>query len=264
VKNIVDAKILKDLTAWYDDYACSFKTGDLQLEDAVQLKYDHTKRVVNEMELLCESISLDNHRRILAAIAALFHDVARFEQFKRYRTFSDKRSFNHAEAALDVIDEHRLFAALDSYDAATIRCAIRHHNAVRIPDGLTEEHELFSRLLRDADKLDIYRIALDYYVNPDPLRHETVQIGIPDGAAVTPEVCMHVLRGEIVPYEKIQTVTDFKMIQLGWVFDLNFPHSFRCVKERGYVDDIKKLLPSTSLVEKTVAAVVQYLDDQIR
>ena len=255
---------ISDFNDWYDAYASSFNNGDPQLEDAVRLKYEHTKRVCREMELLCDSITLAFHHCKLALICALLHDVARFEQFRRYRTFSDARSINHAEAALAIIAEHHLFAGLDTPDAADILCAIRHHNAVEVPIDLTTEATLLCRLLRDADKLDIYKIALDYYINPDPQRRETVQVGIPDGSAVTPEVCEQVMRREIIPYERIRTVADFKMIQLGWVFDLNFPHSFRCVKERGYIDNLKGQLPSTPQVLEAFDTVERYLEEHSR
>jgi len=254
---------LTSLTAWYKQYAESFKNGDVQLEDAVTLKYEHTLRVCSEMEMLCNSLTLSSALHELAQIAALFHDVARFEQFRVYRTFSDKKSENHAEMAVAIIAEKELLASIDSERRSVVIEAIRFHNAAEIPESLSPEQAYLCRLLRDADKLDIYKIALDHYINPDPRRHETVQVGIPDGVVVTPEVCDYVLARKIVPYEKIKTVADFKMIQLGWVFDLNFAHSFACVKERGYVDEIKKHLPRSPLVDTAVAAVEQYLNEQV-
>ena len=100
------------LSQWYDTYAQSFLKGDHGLEDAVRLKSEHTKRVCAEMAALCESIDLDADRRISAGIAALLHDVARFEQFRRFRTFSDHQSVDHAALAMDLIEEHRLFDGL--------------------------------------------------------------------------------------------------------------------------------------------------------
>jgi hypothetical protein len=253
-----------DFNEWYDAYTRSFINGDPSLEDAVLLKFEHTKRVCGEMEPLCDSIPLDKRRRTLAVIAALLHDIARFEQFRRYRTFSDKRSFDHAEAACAIIAGERLLSGLADDDASDVLCAIRHHNAVKVPIDLNTEATLLCRLLRDADKLDIYRIALDYYINPDPRRRETVQVGIPDGSTVTPEVCERVLRREIIPYEQIRTVADFKMIQLGWVFDLNFSHSFRCVKERGYIENLKRQLPLTRQVLEAFDEVELFLEERSR
>jgi hypothetical protein len=248
------------LLNWYDGYAASFKTGDQELEDAVSLKYSHTKRVIIEMQHLCESIMLDRQRSELARIAALLHDIARFEQFKKYRTFSDHRSINHAAAAIDIILSNRLLDALDPADAQKVIAAIRCHNMVDLPGEMSGDARMLCQLLRDADKLDIYRIVLDHYINPVAQRTETVQIGLRDGDDVSPEVCADMLANKNISYEKIASAADFKVVQLGWIFDLNFPYSFRCVKERDYIGSIKQHLPSTPDVERIIAHVTAYLD----
>lgn len=251
--------LLASCSEWYERYYRSFINGDAQLEDAVQLKYDHTKRVCQEMEGLCDSIALDGHLRLCARITALLHDVARFEQFREFRTFSDSRSVDHAVMAIAVITGQKVLSGLPGEDEKRVLAAIRYHNSAVLPEEITGDSRLLCKLIRDADKLDIYRIALDYYVNPEPLRHDTVQVGIPDGEMVTPGVVESVIRREFVPYDNIRTVTDFKMIQAGWVFDLNFPYSFRCCLQRGYIADIKKQLPSTPLVRKAFSEIETYL-----
>jgi hypothetical protein len=250
------------LLAWYDEYAASFKTGNRELEDAVSIKYSHTKRVIVEIQQLCESISLDPHTSELAKIAALLHDVARFEQFKKYRTFADHRSINHAAAAIDIISSNRLLAPLDPSDAQKVIAAIRCHNEANLPKELAGDDRLLGELLRDADKLDIYEIVIDHYSNPLARRKQTVQIGIPDGEDVSLEISADILANKNVSYEKITSLADFKMIQLSWVFDLNFPHSFQCVKKRDYIGRIKPHLPSTPDVQRIVAHVEAYLDSK--
>ncbi len=259
----VEPSIYSTLSEWYDEYAASYKKGDPELEDAVSLKYGHTRRVVAEIRQLCESIALDRHMSMLAQIAALLHDVARFEQFSKYRTFSDYRSANHAEWAVDIILSTRLLSILDPDDARKVIGAIRHHNEVQIPMEVTGEERLLCQLLRDADKLDIYSIVLDHYINPQSQRSATVQIEIPEGSEVSPEICAGVLANENIPYEKIATLADFKIIQLGWIFDLNFAHTFRCIKNRGYVDSLKQHLPSTPDVDQIIAHVQEYLDRRV-
>lgn len=246
------------LKKWYDAYAESMNDGDEQLDDAITLKYEHTYRVVHEMELLCESIQLNGHLKFCALIAALLHDVARFEQFKKYRTFSDKQSEDHARMGCAIIKEKKLLSALSDEAGQLIITAVRYHNAIALPETLSDKELLLCKLLRDADKLDIYRIALDHYINPDPKRKDTVQVSIPDGNRVTPEVLDGVRKRRIVSYGKIKTLTDFKMIQLGWVYDLNFPYSFTCVNKRAYLEDLEKHLPDHPEVNEAVRTAKEY------
>ena len=247
---------------WYEAYTGRYHTGDASLEDAVRLKYEHTRRVCSETERLCGTLGMDADDTMLAGIAALLHDVARFEQFRIFRTFSDAKSCNHAELALLIISRNGLLSGLEGDDADTVLTAIRHHNAITVPAGLDERHLKFCRLLRDADKLDIYRIVLDQYRRPDPQRAGTVEVGIPEGTGVSPGVCSLIMAGKPVPYTKIVSIADFKLIQLGWVFDLNFPCSFRCVRERGYIGAIGTLLPDTPEVRQVIDKVEKYLEQQ--
>jgi hypothetical protein len=237
--------------------------GDTRLEDWVCLKYDHTRRVCAEMEALCQSIALDKRRRTLALPAALLHDVWRFEQFKQYRTFSDKQSKDHAGMGVPLIEKPSLLDGHDPVDADNVKQAIRFHNAAEVPPELNDAQSLLCRLLRDADKLDIYNIVLDYYIKPDPDRKETVQVGFADGDSVTPEVCNSIRTGKPVLHEQAQTLADFKMLQAGWIYDLNFPYSFRCVHQRGYLNRLRKGLPGTPEVTRSLDTVERYLLDRI-
>jgi putative nucleotidyltransferase with HDIG domain len=251
------------LKKWYEDYARSYRTGDAELEDAVALKCEHTFRVCSEMELLCDSISLDERQRLLALIAALFHDIARFEQFQRHRTFADDRSFNHGKRGAEILAESRVLFGLESSEVDRVLCAIRYHNAPVLPPSLPEDEMLLCRLTRDADKLDIFRIAIQHYSNPDPRRGETVMIGISAEETISPEICRSVLGRKAVSYSAVKTMSDFKMLQIGWIFDLNFQHSLRCVRERGYVDAIGKLLPADPEVQRALQEVNRHIDDAL-
>jgi putative nucleotidyltransferase with HDIG domain len=251
------------LEQWYESYGSSFLDGPEPLRNAVLLKREHTKRVGEEMAHLCESITLARRDSQLAAMVALLHDVGRFEQFKTYGTFSDRRSQNHAELALKIIAEFNLLSALDPRDGALVEVAVCFHNAPMVPPGLTERERLFCGLIRDADKLDIYRITTNHYRTPDPRHKETIDIGIPDGAEVSEAVCRSVLEATAIDYAIIKTVSDFKLIQIGWVYDLYLRRSCELMRSRGYFDLIAAQLPQTPLVVQAVEKARHYLDQRI-
>ena len=53
----------------------------------------------------------------MAETAALLHDIGRFEQFHRYKTFSDARSEDHAALGVDAIKEEGLLQSIDNEEA---------------------------------------------------------------------------------------------------------------------------------------------------
>jgi hypothetical protein len=61
----------------------------------------------------------------------------------------------------------------------------------------------------------------------------------------------------------LKTLTDFKLLQLAWIFDLNFTASFRIVAQRGYIDRFALTLPKTTTVADAVDAVREYLNEKL-
>lgn len=252
---------INKLSIWFDNYAHSFKGGPPKLHEAVLLKHEHTKRVCCNMDSLCESISLENPLLFTAQITALFHDVGRFQQYKDHGTFQDRKSVNHSQLGLKIIDENHLFDDLPQDLSQKIRTAILYHSARAIPNNLTKDQDLLCRLIRDADKLDIYSIVASHYNNPSQAKKEIFETGLPDLPTVSPQICSAVASGSTVDFSMIRYLNDFKLIQVGWVYDLNFTRSFQLIKERGHFEQITAQLPHIPEVVHAVELARKYLEN---
>ncbi|MBD3167235.1 HD domain-containing protein, partial [bacterium] len=148
---------LKQLKEWWEDYAAGYfesATGS----GMIRLKYHHTKRVAEESDRICDALGLTMEARNLAHAIAILHDTGRFEQSARYGTFNDRLSENHALLGLREIEAGGILDTLFPEDAGIIRDAVANHNRRTIADGLDERTLFFSRLIRDADKLDISHV----------------------------------------------------------------------------------------------------------
>ena len=67
----------------------------------------------------------------------MLHDVGRFEQLRRFGTFDDSKSIDHARAGVQVLFEQghiRDYLDDDSEDAM-LRTAVEWHSAYRLPDS---------------------------------------------------------------------------------------------------------------------------------
>ena len=94
---------LEDFKRWFAEYAAGFYADDAFVNANLRLKEAHTRRVCDEMNYLTESLGLTESQRVVAETIALFHDLGRYEQFTKYRTFSDARSVPHGPLALEVL-----------------------------------------------------------------------------------------------------------------------------------------------------------------
>jgi hypothetical protein len=142
--------------------------------------------------------------------------------------------------------------------------AVTLHNVFAVPEGADPDMLRFLKMVRDADKLDIWRVSLEYYAQSEAERASAVGLDLPDTADYSPEILAAVRRKEMVRMSTLKTLNDFKLLQLAWIFDLNFPASVRMVAERRYIDRMAALLPDTDEIAGTLDFIRQYITGRLR
>jgi len=240
-------EILPGLKTWFKDYTRRFSSDDPSVQESMDLKIDHTGRVCEAIINIGESLDLSRGDLCLAEAAALLHDIGRFEQYSRYRTFSDYRSEDHAALGVRVIKANRVLHDLEPAIAEIIMRVVGYHNRASLPVGKDERRLFFLKLLRDADKVDILRVVTDYYQNAGHNRNHTIELDLPDGPEISDSVCKALKNGKLVQIADVKTLNDFKLLQIGWIYNINFPRTFQIVRENGYLEMIRDALPETSV-----------------
>lgn len=213
----------------FADYVRAYDPADPK----VRLKIDHTYRVAALCEQIARSIPLSEEDTDLAWLAGLLHDVGRFEQLRRYGTFEDAKSIDHAACSEEVLFEQgHIRDYLDDASAdPLLRTAVRWHSAYRLPEGLDENTLRLCHILRDADKIDILRVNVEtpleeiYNVTTEALRTSDV----------TPEVLDAFYGHHAVLRTLKRTPVDNVVGHASLVYELVFPESLREVSRQGYL-----------------------------
>lgn len=243
----------------------------------IKLKIDHTYRVADLCERIAKSLKLSQEDIDLAWLSGMLHDIGRFEQLRRYHTFSDAQSIDHAKFAVELLYEDGLIAdyvpeistvkiaanagtmangiaSADNKGAAdqmsgdgsstglskdkplsdvlqTLRIAIGEHSAYRIQEGLDERTQMFCHILRDADKVDIFRVICDTpmeevygFQTEDILR-----------SGITPEVQQAFQEHHAVLRSLKKQPADYVVAHGSLAFELVYQESLRIAKEQGYL-----------------------------
>lgn len=239
-------EFLEAASAWFEAYYRS--QADNAPEDAVhlELKRLHCRKVMDEAAALAESLELSPRLCQLAAIAGLCHDVGRFPQYRRYKTFSDSRSVNHARLGTATLSRHGGLGELSRRDRTLVRTAIVVHNRRLLPAALLAggdaEALTLSRLIRDADKLDIVRIMLDHFRTDGP-KDAVVFLGQPDTGRCNPAIADDILAGRLGSYENMASTSDFALLLLSWINDMAYPWTRNQFFTRGHVQGLFDQLP---------------------
>ena len=226
---------LQVLSGKYRAYVDAYREADGKLPDMMQLKLVHTMGVVAAAKRIAKEEGFDSVAAVAAEAAALLHDTGRYEQLKRYNTFRDSDSVDHAVFSHDIVKERGWLDDWPERDA--ILTAVLVHNRREIPSATMDELTLTcSRTVRDADKLDIFRVLEDQIANHD-WRHDSRAFwNLATEAPPNPVVVNCIKEGKPVDYQDISCLSDFVLIQVGWMISgLEYETSRRMCAERGHL-----------------------------
>ncbi|MBO7422108.1 MAG: HD domain-containing protein [Oscillospiraceae bacterium] len=226
--NTLDRETVKNaFNAYTENYNAS--------DPKIKLKIAHTYRVAN----LCERIAdtVPSADKDLAWLSGMLHDVGRFEQVKRYNTFSDADSVDHAAFGADLLFKEHLIDSFGTFDKDCVdilETAIRNHNRFRIEEGLSDEYMTYCRILRDADKIDIFRVNTEtpleeiYNVTSEELKQAAVSDAVKNGFKE---------KRALIRNER-KTPADILVGHICLVHELEYPISVKIAWEQGYLDQL--------------------------
>lgn len=199
-------------------------------DSAIKLKRDHSIRVMQKARQIAQSMKLSEEEIDLATIIGLLHDIARFEQYVRFKNYVVISDFDHGDYAVEILEKDiRKYIETDEYDNI-IKTAIRNHNKYKIEDGLNEKELFFSKLIRDADKLEIFYECVEIFWKG---KEEVI-----NNSKLSQEMYNTFIQNQMIIIEKdrnYDTIDDM-LITLAYAFDINFKESYEILQKQDYIN----------------------------
>lgn len=205
----------------FRDYVDTFDWSN----EKIRLKYFHTIEVANISYEVAKRLNLSCEERDLAKLIGYLHDIGRFIQVAKTNTFKDK-IMDHATEGIKILFEEGLireFILEDKYDEI-IKKAIANHNKYQIEEGLNNQELLFAKIIRDTDKIDIFRVCTT--------ENRYKMDGIPSGKVLE---CFE--NETSVKLQDVKNKSDSTLCVLAFIFDFNYKESIQVLKEKGYYID---------------------------
>jgi len=254
-------RLLADLENKFSHYTDSFFTDDIEFDKNILLKKEHSLLVYQESCQLAEAENFSPRIATLIEIASLFHDIGRFEQILEFNTFVDCKSIDHGDLGGEVLTKTNMLADLPQKDQQIIIASTKAHNKRTLSENFDKETLLVTKAVRDADKLDIIRILLKEYAKKDI--DKTVILHLEESDDISPEVIAYLERKECPNIADFKTLSDFKLAQLTWIYDLNFKYSLQEFKKRKFDEQIISHLPNTPKINSLCRKIQDYLEEKI-
>lgn len=205
-------------------------------DEKIKLKKEHIQRVAKVAEEIAKSENLTDEDIDLAWLIGLLHDIGRFEQIRRYHTFNDGKSINHAEMGVKILFDEGLikeFVEDRRYDEL-IRKAILNHNRARIESGLNEKELLHAKIIRDADKVDIF-YSLTVYSKEEVWESPDLSDEI-----ISDKIFQEFKEDKIIEYKDRVSHADGLICHFAYVYDFNFKYSLQIIYRNNYIDKLYK------------------------
>lgn len=203
-------------------------------DEKIKIKIAHIERVAENSKRIAENLNLSQEDIELAELIGLLHDIGRFEQVRLYHTFVDKDSINHGEYGVKVLFEDgviRKFIKDDKFDRI-IKLAIINHNRADIEEGLTEREKLHAKIIRDADKTDIFTILIS---GDKKAIWEKADLS---DDKISDEIYREFVEDKRINYKERKTSADILVSHFNYVYDLNFPETRKIIRDNKYIDKL--------------------------
>lgn len=230
----------------------------------IKRKIDHSLRVMQICKDIAENLNLTQEEIELSMLIGLLHDIGRFEQMKIYNTFKDSISIDHGNLGAEILKENdyiRKYINEVEYDEIIIK-AIHNHNKYKIEEGLSDKEQLFSKIIRDADKIDIlFQATCITWKNSI----EQVENGKLKKEDIRPFIEKRMI-DRLKDLKNIEYPMNHILTIYGFVFDINFEISYKILKQKNYINLISdrfsfKDTETKELIEKIRNIVNTYIDN---
>lgn len=211
----------------------------------MDLKLEHTFQVLSNARSIVAKENFAPRVSRACILAALYHDVARFEQYLRFNTFKDRDSINHGQLGAEILEQSSWLSSETDWINKAVVQAVRLHNQFALPEDLPSEEETVVKVVRDADKLDILRV-MDGHLNAGKPYNPTVVLSLPDDPNLcNPVVISQALEDKVASYGDLKSVNDFCLLLATWINDLNFASSREEFVKQQHALHILNKLPET-------------------
>lgn len=202
-------------------------------DEKIKIKIVHIEKVAENSKRIAQNLGLSQEDVELAELIGLLHDIGRFEQVRLYHTFVDKDSINHGKYGAKILFEDGLirnFIKDNKFDKI-IKLAIVNHNRADIED-LTERERLHAKIIRDADKTDIFRILIS---GDKKAIWEKADLS---DEKISDEIYREFVEDKRINYKERKTSADILVSHFNYVYDLNFPETRKIIRDNKYIDKL--------------------------
>jgi len=244
----MNIEILKET---FKNYVQNYDMNEL----AIIRKYYHSYRVMDLCIFIANNNNFNKKDMEISILVGLLHDYARFEQWNKYKTYSDMKSIDHGDLAVEKLfdnNEIKNYCLNEEY-YDEIYDAIKYHNKMKILDDISAHNKLICKVIRDADKLDIF-----YLLGTEK------NLMKQDNSLISEKIKGDFYSHKLLNRKDVKSKNDNILLNLSMVYDLNFKCSFEYIKENNLIDKMFENIEDKNKFKEYFEYIKKYIEERTR
>ena len=230
----------------------------------IKIKIEHTYRTAEVAKNIAQSLNLDKENVKLAELIGILHDLARFEQIRIYDSFYDEKTFDHANYGVKILFEDGLiknFLEDRQYDDIIYK-AVKNHNKYKIEEGLNDKELLHTKIIRDADKTDIFYVELKDLEDESNVLFNLKELG---NKHINEDAYKIFAKHELIQKKYMLNDKDEILGLISFIYDYNYKIGLEIVRKNHYIERIVDTINinNDKQMEKVKNIAIEYLNSEI-
>ena len=235
----------------FDNYFELFDKNDYD----TKYKYIHSYRVKDISNCIARGLNLSEEDILLATVIGLLHDIGRFKQLEMFSNYNDI-NIDHADLGVETLFENNFIEKfkIDRKYYEIIKFAIKNHNKLDIEKTDDDKKLLHAKIIRDADKIDIlkaYSIYKDYNLKEED-------------NYISEKVNQLFYNKELIKKEFLKNKNDFIVLNLSYVYDINFEFSLKMIKEEKILYKLYNEIKNKKIFQPYFETIIKYLKERTK
>lgn len=253
--------LLKECHLEFEGYFQSLTVDSPDNQHKVDDIRAHSLRVVNNVLMLAKVVLQTDEEKHIAELTALFHDLGKAAMIVQGTESPTIIQRDHSAVSSKLVQEMKFYPKLPADIQLILIKSVESHNKLKFPKLDNEQQTLFARLLRDADKLDIFESSYRFFKERFGIQ-PLMTIDLINHVDVSEKIIKSVLAGKTAAVEDMKSINDYKLLLLSMAFDVNFKYTFRIMSEKQYIQKIYETLPKRDQIIDVYRSIKLFVENK--
>ncbi len=254
----------KNIESWFEEYAQRILAENVEMQDNIELKKKHILKAVELTVHLAGTMDKYADLDIDAAkIAAIARHLARLNTFAKADAGEEVLGEKNIDACIAIIEEEKVLEALSEERKTTVLEALKYAESSTFPKSLSGEVISIVKLVDDACKVAALDVAAEYYSRERQGTNKIIEFNLPDKFEISAKLQKRIMDDKVANTKDVHSIKDLKLMQMSWVFGLNFKESCKIVYNKSYIKKIYETLPKSDKIIDMYRRMRIHLENQL-